>query len=254
MASATRRFFSKLFFYSLILTFCSAAQASLCYFIPPAGWEFADPSRLSPRVQIGFVTASKNRQAIHPSINLAIEEKVEVGMEEYLKCVQVLHEKKTGNRWRDLGAFSTLAGPARLTSIDTKISGTTARLLQLIFLKDKKAYILTAAAGKEDFAHYHKDFEQTFHSLRFTDNLLECLSDTCKRSACQRALSTLFEKWRSDSPKFELAETHFISEKFQSEAWLPFQKCVLSSGSEWGPYGQLLFLKEAQRELSNLKR
>ncbi len=228
------------------------AHASHCYFIPPADWEFAHPTHLSPRVQVAFVTPSQSRSNFNPSLNLVIEEKVEVEMEEYLKCIKTLHEKERGNRWRDLGTFSTQAGPARLTSLDTKTGGGEARLLQLIFLKDQNAYVLTAAAGKEDFARYHKDFEKAFHSLRLTDDLLPCLKDPLKQSTCSLARDTLLKKWQDNLKQFDSAETHFSNEKFQKETWIPFQQCIVNNGKEWGPYGQLLFLKEVQQELLKL--
>ncbi len=235
----------KLFLFFLV--FPLWAHATHCYFIPPKGWEFADPSHLSPRVQVGFVMVNKNN-SFNPSLNLAIEEKVEVGMEEYLKCIKARHEKEHKNRWRDLGSFATPAGTARLTSLDTKTEGGEARLLQLILIKDKQAYILTAAASKEDFGQHHQEFEKAFRSLQLTDDLLKNLGDSAKQ-ACLQARDILLTKWKAGLKEANSAETHFADEKFQKEAWLPFQKCVLSQGSVWGPYGQLLFLRDAQKEL-----
>ncbi|MBI2743485.1 MAG: hypothetical protein HYX48_06165 [Chlamydiales bacterium] len=225
------------------------AYSAHCLFTPPEKWEFADPTYLSPRVVVGFI--GELRKNFRPSLNLSIEDGVEVEIGEYLKSVKALHEKEPGRRWRDLGSFSTLAGQAHLTSLDTKAKNGEARLLQLILLRDKKAYTLTAAVSKEEFFDYYKDFEKTFRSVRLVDDLLDSLQDPSKKEACILAKNQLRKQWNDSREKFSSSETHFTDQTFQKEVWIPFQQRIANETSEWGPYGQLAFLLETQQELFN---
>lgn len=224
----------------------SAFLFSYCYFIPPKGWEFADPSTLSSRVRVAFV--GKSGWGFSPSVNLAIENEVEGDIENYLQQVKEIHEKTPNTRWRDLGPFTTLSGPARLTSVDLHSPRGDARLLQLIFLKDKVAYILTATAGKEEFFKLQKEFEGALHSFRLTDNLLENLSES-KQKEWQKMRQEILVKWKEKEADFDSPQAHFEDKKFQKSHWLPFQKKIVKEGKELGPYGQLLFLYEVQSEL-----
>lgn len=156
---------------SLLFSLPLLSQAALCTFTPPEKWEFINTDKLPARVKIGCIGPDKN--GFRPSLNLAIEEGVGGTIEEYLRSVKALYGKERENRWRDLGAFQTLAGPARLTSVDIKTKNGEARLLQLILLQDRTAYILTAVSRKEEFSELQKTFERAFCSLHLSDDRLE---------------------------------------------------------------------------------
>lgn len=149
--------------------------AFVCTFTPPDQWEAADTRSFPPHVKVAYL--GKNKQNFTPSLNLAVEEGVEGSLEEYLKCVKARFEKDRNNRWRDLGPFQTPAGPARLTSIDMQLKNDEARLLQLILVKDRVAYILTAAASKKEFPELQKLFERTFCSLQLNADPVESTPD-----------------------------------------------------------------------------
>lgn len=233
------------FLFLLSLPLC--AHGAFCFFTPPTHWEFADPVKLAPRVKVGFVGRPQNNS--RPSLNLAIEEGIDLPLEEYLLCLKNLYAKRPENRWRDLGSFRTAAGAAHLISLDTTISGQELRLLQLIFLQDRTAYILTAGAAKSDFALYYKDFETAFRTLHVTQDLLLALSDPSRQQKCRCAQEALQDKWKDHLDQFSTAEVHFNEERFQNEEWIPFQKRIQCEGKEWGPYGQLLFLQETKKQL-----
>lgn len=135
---------------------------ALCCFTPPKDWTTADPKCLAPRVKSAYV--GKNNSGFCPSINLATEE-VSITVEEYLKVVKKLYALDRDIRWRDLGKIQTKAGSARLTEIDTKTEFGNIRMLQMILVKEGQAYIMTAAASKENFSQHYKDFEQAFRSF-----------------------------------------------------------------------------------------
>src|SRR5262249_14657035 len=75
-----------------------------CFFLPPKGWEIADPKMLSPRVKISFV--KNTGKEFRPSINLAVEP-TQASPSEYLKAVRAIHEQDRTNHWRALGKVRT---------------------------------------------------------------------------------------------------------------------------------------------------
>ena len=116
-------------------------EVSQCFFISPENWDIADPGTLSPKVKIAFLKNSG--KGFCPSINLAIEE-TDVSLSDYLKAVKAIHEQDRNNHWRPLGKVRTAAGLAQLTEIDSTTEWGPVRILQLILMRDKRVYVLTA--------------------------------------------------------------------------------------------------------------
>jgi hypothetical protein len=229
----------RLFF--LLLLCPLLAHASHGYFNPPKDWLIADPALLSPRVQIGFIC--KTKKGFCPSLNMATEE-VEVSLDEYLKAVKNIHEADHHNRWRKVGKILTRAGEAQLTEIDTKTQWGAVRLLQLILLKDHVAYVLTAAALKEDFAQFYKEFQSAFQSFTIVDDLFSAISSG-KREGFTQKNKQLQEALIASKKKFE-------DRSFQKKHWEPFQKMVIEDFADLGAHWQVLALKSVQENLTKL--
>ena len=176
----------KKFFFILLLPL-SLYTSEVCFFIPTQGWKIAHPDMLSPRVRICFLGASSKGFA--PSINLATEP-VKISLEAYVNIVRKSYLENPNNRWRDLGKFKTPLGEGRLTELESPTKVGISRIVQLIIIKDNTAYILTAGALKEEFSKYYQTFDQVFHSLQMTSNLVE--SYTSK--AQQEVLKGLFNQ------------------------------------------------------------
>ena len=227
-----------LFLLTLWGNFCFAQ--SYGFFTPPKEWMAADPKMLSPRVKIGFLTKGKKEYC--PSLNLAME-KVDISLEEYLKIVKTLHSKHKNTRWRDLGKFKTGAGMGHLTEIETKTTFGPARLLQLIFIKDKMAYVMTASALKEEFSSYYQDFQKAFQSFTVTDDLFE----SAKNPSLRKAYDELMTAWQKRTPSLQSLT---VDEDFNDRYFLPFQKKVMEECSEMGGYWQMLMLQYVQEKLS----
>lgn len=222
---------------------------SHCFFTPPSGWDIADPRSLSPRVKIAFLKSTSN--GFCPSINLAIEE-TSVTLNEYLKAVKAIHEQDRSNHWRALGKVKTNAGLAQLTEIDSKTEWGPIRLLQLIFLKDGQAYVITASALREEFSNYYKEIQCAFRSLTLSSDLLGNIPQTERREMLktkQHLLMQAAEKMLTTS-----AENKNLLEDplFQEKHWIPFQQSVLSSFNDMGAFWQLLILRNAQEKLLSL--
>ncbi|MGH2612222.1 MAG: hypothetical protein ACRDFB_04130 [Rhabdochlamydiaceae bacterium] len=208
-----------------------------CFFIPPKGWEIANPEILAPRVHICFL--GKTSKGLAPSINLATEP-VNVSLESYVEEVRKIHSADPNSRWRDLGKYKTLLGAGRLTELETPTEGGMARMVQLIVLKEGVAYVLTASAIKEEFSKYYKTFDQVLGSLQSTSNLIE--SYPYKKNQLKKLIEELDQKFINSGSDFN-------SESFQKESWKPFENKIINDFTEMGPYWQILLLKELQTSI-----
>lgn len=139
-----------------------ATDAGQVMFDPPTGWKMADPKALSKYIKIMVV--GDTSATFPPSINLAYDP-FKGNLKDYLKMVKSYNETQ-GAEWKDLGTIRTKAGDASLSQVDAKTKWGVERQMQVIFLKDNTAWILTCAALKEDFSKYYKDFFEAMKSLR----------------------------------------------------------------------------------------
>lgn len=237
----------------ILLTFFSAflcaeeettttlSQKVYPFFIPPQDWEIVDVTSLSPKVIIGFM--EKDKKGFCPSMNLAIE-KVNVSLNEYVKAVKKLHEIDSNTRWRDLGKLNTPAGMARITEIDTKTKWGPVRMLQLILVKEEKAYILTAAAPKEDFSRLYPSLKKSFHSFTLTEDLLSFVKDSQKSDLLREKI--LHVKQASIAP-LEPKEDETPS----ACEWVSFTEYLIKEHSDMGAFWQLQILQMIQNEIAS---
>lgn len=133
-------------------------------FTPPAGWRFAETLSLPPSVKT--LVVGKGDFEFPPSLNLGME--VYHGtLKQYLKRVKEINDAQ-GYTWKDLGKIHTQAGDASLSQVDTRTQWGEVKLMHVIFQKDGIIYILTAAALKEEFPKFYKDFFNSMNSIRFS--------------------------------------------------------------------------------------
>jgi hypothetical protein len=222
---------------------------SLCFFTPPQGWEIADPKKLSSRVKIAFLT--NTGKGFCPSLNLAIE-KTSSSLTDYLKAVRSIHEQDRSNQWRALGKVRTEAGLAQLTEIDTNTEWGPARMLQLILLKDNHAYILTAAALREEFSNYYKEFQSAFRSMTLSSDLLSNIPQLERRELLKQKQQQLLTSAKTLLTTSNPPKGLFEDPRFQKKHWLPFQKSILNNFGDMGAFWQILFLRNAQEKLLSL--
>jgi hypothetical protein len=212
-------------FLPLLLSFSLSIFAVPC-FSPPSDWEMAIPKKDSPFIQVAFL--GKSDHLPRPKLNLAIEE-IDVSAKEYLKAVKELHIKRPNTTWRDLGPFKTKAGPGRLTEIITTSVNGAVRMLQLIVVKDSKAYIMTGASAKEDFIEQQQNFIASFHSLSLLNRLFDPLSEPKKEK-----LTALFSHLGSGEKDLERQK---------------LEKLVTEEYQEMGSYWSFLVLKEGCQKI-----
>jgi hypothetical protein len=183
-----------------------------------------EKAKTGGQVKMAFVDKAK-KEGFCPSLNLAIEN-VEGTLNEYLSDVKAIHEQDRNNRWRKLGKVRTLAGDAQLTEIDTLSNLGPVRMLQLILIKEGSAYIMTAAALKKDFCSYYRDFQEAFHSLNVTHDLLDAIPQLERKTAIKHEREKLIS-----SPQ-----------EFSS-----FQKMVLEDFKDMGLFWQTLTIENTRQ-------
>lgn len=213
-----------LFLFLLLFTF---ADAKHCTFIPPAGWEIAQLKNPSAHVKIGFIGQGSGE--FRPSINLATED-VDVSLAKYVQAVKELHLSNPTAKWRDLGKLQMGSGPGRLTELSNTTPWGEIKILQAFFVKDEKAYILTAAVLREDFPKFQKELLKSFQSLALVEELWTPITDLEKRS------------------EFESFFTHLGSTDKKEAEWETLQNKV-NALAALGPYWQFLALQEGRAKI-----
>jgi hypothetical protein len=222
------------------------AALSECFFRPPEGWDIADPKTLSPRVKIAFLKSTGN--GFCPSINLAIEETT-VSINEYLKAVKAIHEQDRNTHWRALGKVSTSAGLGQLTEINSPSEWGPIRILQLILLKEGRAYVLTAAALKEDISNYYKEFQTAFRSFTLTTDLLSTIPQLERRETLKQKQQQLIQAAEEIFQTSSETKNPLEDPAFKQKHWAPFQQAVIDSFGDMGAFWQILVLRHAQEKL-----
>ncbi len=180
---------------------------------------------------MGFL--GKGSTHFRPSINLATEE-IDIGLKEYVKAVKEIHLAQAGTTWRDLGKFKTRTGVGRLAEIGTTTPLGAVKMLQLIVVSGKSAYIMTGATIKEDFLRFQEQFLKTFQSLRLAENLFSPLPAEKKAR---------FERFFS-----ELA-LQISDEAERNVKWGDLQKLVTEESPVMGNYWQILVLKSGREKI-----
>lgn len=133
----------------------------IAQFIPPEGWKMAETKTLPKNILLMVV--GQGGREFPPSINLGVDQ-YKGTLKEYLKVVKSINDAH-GDEWKDLGTIRTEAGEASLSQLDTKMNWGNVRMMQVILIKNETVYILTAAALKEEFPKFYKDFFKSMRSL-----------------------------------------------------------------------------------------
>ena len=224
----------------LLLFFPFFLYSSVCYFTPPADWECCQPKNMSPHVQVGFV--GKGSTEFRPSINLAVEE-VDVSLKAYLKAVKQIHLSQGNATWRDLGTFKLAAGEGRLTEISSPSVCGEVKMLQAIFIRDHKAYILTAAALKKDLPHLQEVILKSLSSLSIVSDLWAPLPEKAQRRQLQDFFSSVHAR-----------PSDVAADDWSAMQWARLQKIVEQEGSSMGSHWQFLVLKDGYAEIYSHKK
>jgi len=199
-----------------------------------------DAKALSPRVLAGFV--KKSKAGFCPSMNLSIEQ-VDLPLHKYVQEVKKLHEKDRTTRWRDLGSIKTGAGLARLTEIDSKSKWGDVRMLQMILVKEGKAYILTTAAPKEDFATFYPEIKKSLSSFVQSNDLFSLITDEEKKKRLVQKITRIKESYVGLCHNKEIGAPSFEKE------WKELETCLREDYAVLGSFWQLQVLQSIEEDL-----
>lgn len=134
-------------------------------FTPPTGWRFTENSGLPKSVKIMVVGQGKHE--FPPSMNLGTEH-YDGTLKDYLKIIKNINATRHAD-WKDLGTIHTEAGNASLSQVDMHTEWGDVRMMHVILAHEGTIYILTAAALKDEFPAYYKDFFKAMTSLKISD-------------------------------------------------------------------------------------
>lgn len=216
------------FLFSLFLF--SSLFSEIHFFLPPDKWQCAHLQNVSPHLEVGFI-APFETAGFHPSLNLAKEE-IDVDLKAYLKAVKEVHLAQPETTWRDLGRFKMKAGEGRLTEIQQNLPNWGAvKILQSIFIKDKTAFILTAAMLKDDFSRLQKEVLEAMRSFDVAPSLFAPIQDPQQKEKVE----TLF--------------TSLSPERPQEEQWERLQKELAPLEPLLGSHWLFLALKEGRAKI-----
>ncbi len=232
-----------------------ANEPGAVLFSPPEGWLLADPKALPVHVKIMVV--GKGASDYPPSMNLAAE-KYNGTLKQYLKIIKTINDNN-GYEWKDLGAIRTEAGEASLSQVDIKSKWGTERLMHVIMLRDGTVYILTAAALKDEFPKFYREFFTAMRSLRINKSVYDMIADTTRRANLHKAVGELKLSWKGYYQKFkqqgtiqpgqDLADAAFDSNEFQESFWTPFKTMLARDYADMGTTWQQQMLDHAQDEI-----
>lgn len=224
------------------------------YFTPPEGWRMAEKSQLPPNVKVMVV--GKGDHVFAPSINLTIEP-FQGSLKQYLKLVKAINDSR-GATWQDLGTIQTRAGNADLSQVDVKTEWGDTRLLHVIIVKNSNAYILTAAALKEEFPKFYKEFFTALRSLNINKNLYEMISNPKKRADLEKTVNILKINWSqhiaANTLDSQSTQDLFNSPEFQTIYWKPFADKLAKEYKEMSPKWREQLELQTQTELLSTQK
>lgn len=219
------------------------------YFTPPEGWRVAEAGQLPSNVKVMVV--GKGDHTFAPSLNLTVEP-YKGTLKQYLKIVKAINDSK-GASWQDLGTIRTQAGNASLSQVDIKTEWGDSRMMHVILLKNNNIYILTAAALKEEFPRFYKEFFNSLRSLHINKTVYEMVSSPKKRADLEKAVADLKMQWASytatTQPQTTSKEALFNSNDFQSTYWKPFLDKLAKDYKDMSPSWRDQVVVQTQNEL-----
>lgn len=228
----------------------------MIFFKPPEGWSILPHDDKYPSIKI--LVAGKPKASIPPTINLSTEP-YSHSLKDYLKIVKNKNASK-GNEWKDLGTIKTQTGMASLSQVDSMDkSGISMRHMHVILLKNGKIYILTAAAPREEFPLYYKDFLAAMQSLTISKDPYDMIGNPNDRKELKNSVAKLFVPWKEMIKQYqlefpnlneiEIKEKVFDSPKFQETIWKPFKEMLAKKFASLGPDWQTLILYQIEDSL-----
>ncbi|NGX34472.1 MAG: hypothetical protein K1060chlam1_00825 [Candidatus Anoxychlamydiales bacterium] len=215
------------------------AEEKTAFFIPPKDWVIINPKTYTPYMKAAF---TKNEKAIcRPTMNFSIQE-TDFTLDEYTNEAKRAHEIDPNITYTILGNIDFKESKATLSEVSKTANSIDYKILQLILVKEKNAYILTAACKKEDRIDYYPIFINSFKSFELTDDLFSKISSASKKN-------TLLQKYNSLITNLKKSNDKQITKNLVS-----FEKYLDKNYQNEGKYFSMLVIEKALKEIKDLKK
>ncbi len=229
----------RLFFsISILIFFDLSSQEKIPFFIPPKDWVLSNPKTYTKYIKVAF---SKNQKAIYrPTINLSIQQ-TDLSLDEYSAEAKKIHEKEPNTTYKILDKIDLKSGQATLSEIFKNTHSIDYKILQMILIKDKVAYILTAACKKEEITTYYPIFLESFKSFELLDDLFSKIPIESKKDVLLKKYNTLVSSLKN------------ANEKQCKKKLIAFEKYLNKNYQNEGKYYIMLVIEKALNEIKDLK-
>jgi hypothetical protein len=138
------------------------------YFSEPKGYEIVNPKAYTECIKIGFI--KKKLNTFSDSINLATQI-TSLTLDEYIKEVEKTINEDNNSKWEKIGFLKTKNFNVYLAKIEKNTKFGKVKMLQMYYLENEIAYVLTLASLKEDFLNNLKEFNLVLDSFRLSSDI-----------------------------------------------------------------------------------
>lgn len=220
-----------IFLFVVIQKVYCANNETAPFFIAPQKWQVVNPKHYPPYVKISFV--KKEISVCRPTLNLAMQ-KTSLTLDEYAREAQKIHVKGRDATYKILQKIPLSQGPAVICKIDKKTNDADFEMLQMLFVKEDFAYVITGGCKKSEMLNYYRTFMDVFLSFQPMDDLFSLVSDKEKKEQ----LTLKFNDLR--------ASLKDLNEKQSKKKLALFEKYLDKKFANLGKYFQILLIKKVR--------
>ena len=225
---------NKIYFFLFLTFFIKVSAEPIAFFKTEKKWSVVNPKAYSKLVKIGFI--KNERSSFNPSINLAIENTT-ASLEEYCQASKEAHELDPNTTYTIIDAISLKDGKASLCQINKKINSLSVKMLQLIFIKDTRVYVMTAASKKKDFLNHYQSFINMFSSLKISNDIFSIVENKTTRQNLKAKCDELIDDLKNTTKTRQKTKKLKIFEKYLGKKF-----------DNLGKYFQILILQKILQE------
>ncbi|MFA6118659.1 MAG: hypothetical protein WCT85_00035 [Parachlamydiales bacterium] len=219
---------------SFIFIQFSYAEEKTAFFICPGSWQIVNPKEYGKYIKISFVKNQKT--LIRPSINLAIEH-TKLSLDEYTEAAKNNHIADLNTKFEILDKINLKQGLACICRIDKNSNSIDFDMLQMIFIKDSLAFIMTGACKKNEMIENYKSFMNIFLSFQIVDDIFSLIEDKTKKDELIQNFNDLIKSSKQLS----------LREKQKNIS--SFEKYLDKKFPNLGKYFQILLLEMAYKNI-----
>jgi hypothetical protein len=219
----------KLFFLSLIFFSLQKIHAidneKIAFFVSPKNWEIINPKTYPPFIEISLV--KKEISTCRPTLNLATQ-KTNLSLEEYTNEAKKNHITEPNTVYKILEKINLPDGAANICLINKNTNSIDFEILQMIFVKNYHAYVLTGACRKEEMLENYKIFMNVFTSFRLIDDIFSLITDPKIKDELIYEVNKMTASCNKENKKNIASFEKYIDKKF----------------AKLGKYFQILLIKK----------